>query len=188
MSNPDIKTPTFDSLTTALPVAIFLFLITITLFQFKSSILYFNYILWIGFPIITVIIVGITNIINQYIACKTVNVGKALLGALPSMGTVLVGLLVSYTSYCRIPIASVFTPLLIGEYTDIVKGGGGGGGGGYKNSLKNSNSKECCTQNMMSLESVESRYPLIEGISYGFYMFFSILFGVVMGTGLSTIC
>ena len=55
------------------------------------------------------------------------------------------------------------------------------------NSLKNSNSKECCIPKL-SLEYIENKYPLVEGMSYGFYLMFSVLFGVVIGTGLSTIC
>ena len=183
MSNPDIKIPTNDSLTVALPVAILFFLSTLTFFHFKESIQPFKYILWISFPIMAVIIVAATNAITQYITCKSVNIGKALLGSLPSVGTVLLGLGISSISYCRIPVASVFAPLMIGQTVDVTKD---------KthttiNSLKNSNSKECCVPKL-SLESVESKYPLIEGISYGFYMIFSVLFGVVIGTGISTIC
>jgi hypothetical protein len=183
MSNPDIKVPTTDSLTVAFPVAILFFLITLTIFQFKESLQPFKYILWISFPIITVIIVAATNAITQYITCKTVNMGKALLGSLPSVGTVLLGLGISSISYCRIPVASVFAPLMIGQTIDVTKDKNTTN----INSLKNSNSKECCIPKL-SLETIESKYPLIEGISYGFYMLFSILFGVVIGTGMSTIC
>lgn len=183
MSNPDIKVPTTNSLTVALPIAILFFIITLTFFQFKDFIQYFKYILWIAFPIITVIIVAVSNVISQYITCKSVNVGKALLGSLPSIGTVLLGLGISSISYCRIPIASVFAPLMIGQSVDVTKNKTNAN----INSLKNSTSKECCVPKL-SLEYVESKYPLIEGISYGFYIIFSILFGVVIGTGMSTIC
>ena len=121
MSNPDIKVPTTDSLTVAFPVAILFFLITLTIFQFRESLQPFKYILWISFPIITVIIVAATNAITQYVTCKAVNMGKALLGALPSVGTVLLGLGISSISYCRIPVASVFAPLMIGQTIDVTK-------------------------------------------------------------------
>ncbi len=183
MSNPDIKVPTTDSLTVAFPVAILFFLITLTIFQFRESLQPFKYILWISFPIITVIIVAATNAITQYVTCKAVNMGKALLGALPSVGTVLLGLGISSISYCRIPVASVFAPLMIGQTIDVTKDKNTVN----INSLKNSNPKECCIPKL-SLESIESKYPLVEGISYGFYILFSILFGVVIGTGMSTIC
>jgi hypothetical protein len=183
MSNPDIKSPTTDSLTTAFPVAILFFLITLIIFQFKESIHPFKYILWIGFPIITLIIVAITNTVSQYISCKTVNFGKALLGSLPSVGAILIGLGISSISYCRIPIASVFAPLIVGQTIDVTQNKNTT----TINSLKNSNSKECCISKL-SLETIENNYPLIEGISYGFYILFSALFGVVIGTGISTIC
>jgi hypothetical protein len=183
MSNPDIKVPTVDSLTVAFPIAILFFLITLLSFQAKESLQPFKLILWIGFPIATIIIVSIVNTIVQYINCKATNVGKAILGGLPSVGTVLLGLGISSISYCRIPVASVFAPLMIGQSVDITKNTTNRN----INSLKNSNSKECCIPKL-SLESIESKYPLIEGISYGFYLMFSVLFGMVIGTGFSTIC
>lgn len=183
MSNPDIKVPTVDSLTIAFPIAILFFLITLVIFQLKESLQPFKYILWIGFPIITLIIVSTVNTIVQYITCKTINMGKAILGGLPSVGTILLGLGISSIAYCRIPVASVFAPLMIGQTVNVTKNTTNMS----INSLKNSNSKECCIPKL-SLESIEDKYPLIEGLSYGFYIMFSVLFGMVIGTGLSTIC
>ena len=183
MSNPDIKVPTVDSLTLALPVSILFLLITIALFQLKDSIPSFNLVIWIGFPIITIIVTGIVNIISQYITCKTTNTGKALLGTIPSIGTVLLGLGIASISYCRIPVTSVFAPLIIGQTIDVTKDRSNVN----INALKNGISKECCIPKL-TLESIESKYPLIKGISYGFYMMFSILFGMTIGTGISTIC
>jgi hypothetical protein len=183
MSNPDIKVPTVDSLTVAFPIAILFFLITLVVFQARESLQPFKYILWIGFPIVTIIIVSAVNAVSQYITCRTTNIGKALLGGLPSVGTVLLGLGISSISYCRIPVASVFAPLMIGQTVDVTKDKTNTN----INSLKNSSPKECCIPKL-SLESIESKYPLIEGISYGFYLMFSVLFGMVIGTGLSTIC
>lgn len=183
MSNPDIKVPSVDSLSVAFPVSILFVLITIFLFQLKDSISYFNLILWVGFPIVTFLIAAVVNIITQYVTCRTTNAGKAFLGALPSFGSILIGLGIASISYCRIPVASVFAPLIIGQSIDITKD---------KqtvniNSLKNSNSKECCIPKL-TLEAIETKYPIITGLSYGFYIMFSILFGIVIGTGLSTIC
>jgi amino acid transporter len=183
MSNPDIKVPTVDSLIIAIPIAILFFLITLVIFQLKESLQYFKYILWIGFPIITLIIVSTVNTIVQYITCKTINMGKAILGGLSSVGTILFGLGISSIAYCRIPVASVFAPLMIGQTVNVTKNTTNMS----INSLKNSNSKECCIPKL-SLESIEDKYPLIEGLSYGFYIMFSVLFGMVIGTGLSTIC
>jgi hypothetical protein len=183
MSNPDIKVPTLDSLTLAFPISILFLLITMALFLLRDSIPLFNLVIWIGFPIITIIITGIVNVISQYITCKTTNIGKALLGTLPSIGTVLLGLGIASISYCRIPVTSVFAPLIIGQTIDVTKTKSNVN----INTLKNGISKECCIPKL-TLESIENKYPLIKGISYGFYIMFSILFGMTIGTGISTIC
>jgi hypothetical protein len=183
MSNPDIKVPSIDSLAIAFPVSILFVIISIFIFQYRDSISYFNIILWLGFPIFTFIITSVVNIITQYVSCKTINAGKAFLGGLPSLISMLIGLGISSISYCRIPIASVFAPLIIGQTIDVTKNKSNIN----INSLKNSNSKECCIPKL-SLESIESKYPIILGLSYGFYILFSIMFGMVIGTGISTIC
>ena len=103
----------------------------------------------------------------------TTNIGKALLGTIPSIVAVIIGLGISSISYCRIPVVSVFAPLIMGNTSDIT--------------TKNSTSKECCIPKL-NLKTIEQKYPLLEGISVGFYMMFSILFGMVIGTGISRIC
>jgi hypothetical protein len=183
MSNPDIKVPSVDSLTTAFPVSILFVIFTIALFQYRDSISYFKVLLWFGFPIFTFLIASVVNIITQYISCRTVNAGKAFLGGLPSLVSMVIGLGIASISYCRIPVASVFAPLIIGQTIDVTKDKTNTN----INSLKNSNSKECCIPKL-SLEVIEAKYPIIAGLSYGFYIMFSILFGIVIGTGLSTIC
>jgi hypothetical protein len=183
MANPDTRSSVTDSLTTALPVSIFFVLITLLLFQFRDSIPSFTLVLWLLFPGITFVITFMVNIITQYVNCNKIDAGKAALGALPSLGTVFVGLGISSITYCRIPIASVFTPLLVGKTVDITKNSSAVN----INSLKNSNSKECCVPKI-TLESVEDKYPLIAGLSYGFYVMFASLFGMVIGSGFSSIC
>lgn len=184
MSNPDIKVPTTDSLTTAFPIAILFLLITIVLFQFRDGILNFKLVLWLGLPIITLIITSVVNIIYQYITCNTTNVGKAMLGALPSVGTVLISLCIASISYCRIPVASVFAPLILGQTVDVTNNKSNTMN---ISSLKNNSSKECCIPKL-TLETIEGASSFIAGISHGFYVMFGILFGMVIGTGLSTIC
>jgi hypothetical protein len=166
-----------------LPVSIFFLLITLFLFQIKDSIPAFNLVLWIAFPIVAFFITAVANIISQYINCKKVDTGKAMLGALPSLGTILLGLGIASISYCRIPVASVFAPMMIGKSVDITKNKSNTN----INSLKNSNSKECCTP-QLTLENVESKYPIISGFSYGFYILFASLFGMIIGNGFSAIC
>lgn len=183
MSNPDTQSSVADSLVTALPVSIFFLLFTLFLFQIRDSIPAFNLVLWIGFPIVAFFITALANIITQYINCKKIDAGKAMLGSLPSLGTILLGLGIASISYCRIPVASVFAPMIIGQQVDITKNKSNT----TINSLKGSNSKECCTP-ILTLESVESKFPIISGFSYGFYVLFASLFGMVIGNGFSAIC
>jgi hypothetical protein len=182
MSNPDMKISSVDSLTSGIPVAILFFLITILIFQFRDSLPSFKLVLWLGFPLLSLIIISGVNIILQYVSCNTTNIGKAILGALPSIGAILVALGISSMPYCRIPIATVFAPSSIGKSVDITKD---------KSTVSNinslKNSKECCIPKL-TLESVENRYPIIAGLSYGFYIGFSILFSMVIGSGIATIC
>ena len=172
MSNPDIKNTgmkaaSVDTLYIATPVAILFVLITITLFYLKDSIPNFNLVVWLSIPLAAAIITAVANTIIQYTTCNTVNIGKALLGTVPTIIAVIVGLGLSSISYCRIPIVSVFAPLFIKKTT--------------------TNSKECCSPKL-NLKMIEFSYPLLVGFSYGFYVMFSILFGMVIGTGISRIC
>jgi len=183
MSNPDKSSINLDALTVGTPTAILFFLILLVLFIFKESIPTFRLVLWLAFPIIGYFVCVIVNIINQFVSCKKVDANKAFLGGLPSLGTIFLALTIASIPYCRIPVASVFTPLFVGKTVDVVKNSTVTSA----NSLKNSNSKECCTPKM-TLESIESQFPVVAGISYGFYMMFAILFGVTIGSGISTIC
>jgi hypothetical protein len=183
MANPDATGSSADALTTAFPVAILFLLIIIFMFQMKDSIPYFKFILWIGIPLLEFGIATAANFISQYIYCKTTNAGKALLGAVPAPISILIALGLSYISFCRIPIATVFTPLVVGQSVNITKNSATT----TINSLKNTNSKECCTPKL-TLENVESKYPIIEGFSYGFYTLFAMLFSMTIGNGIATIC
>ena len=185
MANPDTTSAGLnaDSLMTAFPVAILFLLITTVLFQFRDSFSSIKLVIWLTIPILALIVTSAVNVTSQYINCRKTDVGKAILGALPSLAAVIIGLGISSLSFCRIPVTAVFAPLVIGKTVDVTK---------TKstttiNSLKNSNSKECCVPKL-TLESIENQYPLIAGISYGFYIMFSILFGMVIGNGLSSIC
>ncbi len=182
MSNPDMKVSTVDSLTSGIPIAILFLIITIVLFNFRDSIPSFKLILWLGLPLLSLVVISAVNMILQYVSCKTTNAGRAILGALPSIGAMLAALGISSISYCRIPISSVFAPLFIGKIVDVSKD---------KSTISNmnslKNSKECCIPKI-TLEFIEGQIPTIQGISYSFYIFFAILFSMVLGTGISTIC
>jgi hypothetical protein len=184
-SNPDNTTTSIDSFTISIPIGIFLLFVIIILFQFKNKIPGFKYILWIGIPILTFISVFSLNLITQHTGCKTINAGKAAIGSLLSIGTVLIALFISSISFCRIPIASVFAPFLVKNTIDVVRNKKNSINN--ENSLKNAKSKECCIPKI-TLEYIESKYPIIMGISYGFYVLFGVFFGSVTGNGIATIC
>ena len=95
----------------------------------------------------------------------------------------MIGLGISSISYCRIPVVSLFAPLFMKKTVDITTDKTSNS----VNSIRNSTSKECCSPKL-SLQAIEQRYPILEGMSVGFYMMFSILFGMVIGTGVSRIC
>lgn len=183
MSNPDRTSFNTDSLAAAFPTSIIFLVIILFLFQLRDSIPGFKWILWIGLPIITILIGLSVNIASQYIVCKTTNFEKAFLGSLPLLFSIIIALIVSSISYCRIPVASVFVPLIVGTNIDVTKNISTIS----INSLKNIKSKECCTPKL-TLESIESRYPIIPGLSYGFYSMFGVLFGMVIGNSVATIC
>lgn len=184
MSNPDKgEGISISSFTVAIPVGILFLAVAIALFQFKDILPTFNLFLWIGIPIFTFLVVFGVNLITQYTECRKTDAGKAVLGALPSVGTILIGLLISSFTICRIPVASVFTPLLLGNNVDVTRDKTNTN----INSLKNSNSKECCIPKL-SLNTIETRYPIIEGISYGFYLMFAAFFGITIGNGFALIC
>jgi hypothetical protein len=184
MANPDItKSSNLDSLLTGLPVAILFLLITTFLFNLRDSVSSFKIVLWSSLIVLAFGVGSGVNVAAQYIGCKTTNAGKALLGSVPSVVGVIVALLISSISFCRIPITSVLAPLFVGKQVDITKDKSTAS----INSLKNSNSKECCVPKL-TLESVESRFPLVAGLSHGFYVMFGILFGTVIGAGMSSIC
>lgn len=188
MSNPDNSKLNIDSFVISTPVAIFFLSITIILFIFQGSIKQFHLFLWVGLPLFTYIVCSCVNMIVQYMSCKKVDAGRAFLGGLPSFGTVLLALGIASISYCRIPIASVFAPLIIGKDVDVTKKNSSANASAVNiNSLKNSNLKECCTPKM-TLDTVETRYPIVAGIAYGFYVMFGTLFGLTLGNGIASIC
>ena len=89
------------------------------LFTFKDK-SYFNYLLYGGLPILIYLLASIINILAQQLSSKSINVGRAFLGGLPSLGTVYLSLLLSYISYARIPVASAIAPLFLKTSVDVV--------------------------------------------------------------------
>ncbi len=183
MSNPDNKTTTstLETFGISIPLGIVYGLLLLFLFMNKDSVPFFNIVLWIIFPIFAFLISGVVNIINQYVTCKKVDAGKAFLGAVPSLISILIAMGVGSISYCRIPVTSVFAPLLLDKQVDVLSNNTN------SNGIKKAVQTYCCPSKM-TLSQVEELYPQLKGISMGFYVLFGVLFGNVFGTGFSSVC
>jgi hypothetical protein len=180
MSNPDneLHTSTLSLFGTSLPLSILFFLILLTLYSYNDIVPYFNIIIWLIFPIIVYLVGAVVNIINQYISCKNINAGKAFLGSIPVLLSVLISMGIGSISYCRIPPTSAFAPLFYNQSIDVISN---------NSNIQKKIGKYCCPEKD-TLENIEKKYPMLKGISVGFYVIFGVLFGNVIGNGLSSIC
>lgn len=166
MSNPGTGSVSINALSVAVPAGCIIFIITLFLFYAKDSIPSFYVILWAGLPIIAFLIASGMNMASQYMYCKHTDSGKAFMGAIPVMIATFIGLAISSISFCRIPVVSIVAPL-------------------YASDTKNS-STGC--KPSPSLESIEAKDPMVSGLAYGFYLFFSMLFGIVIGSEKAVVC
>jgi hypothetical protein len=166
MSNPGTGSVSINALSVAVPAGCVLFIITLFLFYSKNSIPSFNLILWFGLPIIGFLIASGMNVASQYMYCNNTDSGKAFMGAIPAMVAIFIGLAVSSISFCRIPVVSIIAPFYTPETKD--------------------SSNSC--KPLPSLESIEAKAPMVSGLAYGFYLFFSMLFGIVIGSGTAVVC
>lgn len=159
-----------DSLTYAIPTAIVVFLISFSLFQWEYVWPFFRVVLWLGIPFLVYLITSVTTLLAQYSGCGSVRMGDVFMYSLPSVLLSWAALLISYFSIFRIPIASAVAPLFI----DMSPPSSG-------------NNRGCCGPSM-TLETMELQAPMVKGFSYGFYLFFSTIFGLLVSVGFSGIC
>jgi len=168
MANPD-STEASSNMGGIMTLAFFIGILVIILFNYQDK-SYFNGILY---GLLPAFIYGLMSIVI-YISKTGATMGNAFLSGLPTIVTTYLALLISYISYFRIPIASVFAPLFVDSSTNIInqplqKGGS-----------KKQKGGACCSPTY-SLQGVEAQYPAIKGISYAFYLFFGVCFGGVSG-------
>jgi len=168
MSNPGTGSVSINAMSVAVPAGCILFIITLFLFYSKDSIPAFNVILWAGLPIIGFLIASGMNMASQYMYCKHTDSGKAFMGAIPALIAIFIGLAISSISFCRIPVVAIIAPF-------------------YTPEPNSKNSSSCCKP-PPSLESIEAKAPMVSGLAYGFYLFFSMLFGIVIGSGTAVVC
>lgn len=172
MANPD-STGTSSNTSGFITLGFFVAIIVIILFNYQN-VPFFSAILYAGLPLLIYVLMTIVI----YISKPGATVGNSFSSAIPTIGTTYIALFISYISYFRIPIASVFAPLFLDTSANIVHQTEQKGGS-RKHGKKQSGGA-CCSPSY-SLEGVESQFPSIKGISYGFYLFFAICFGGVSG-------
>lgn len=157
-TSPDTGTTSFTYASTVI-LALIVLLTTIFIFRLFSTINGFGLILWIGIPLIVYLVGGALNLLGQYIACQTVDAGRAFKSSLILLSTTLIALIISSITLLRLPIGSVFAPLF-----------------------------ETKMQCNASLIPLEAKYPTLKGISYGYYLMWGILFGQIMNANFSAAC
>ncbi len=175
----------------AFPVALLILLLVVALYQFKDSIDQFEIIFWIVILIVPYMVAVGAHFLTQYLNCHKTDSGAAFKGGVATIVTTLIGMGVSSLSWFRIPVASVFAPLLLpGRTTEVTvlpsTEAVAKTGGSRKRSVGGAEGA-CCTPTRR-LEDAEAEYPLLFGISRGFYLFFATMFGIVIGTNVSATC
>lgn len=159
-----------DSISYAIPTAICVFFTAFMIFSWEHLWPFFRVVLYLGLPLLVYLLTAVVTLLAQYSGCGTVRVGDVFLYSLPSAGLSLVALLLSSFSWLRIPMASVVAPL-------------------FTSSPESQNNKTTsCCESSMTLETIELQSPMVKGFAYGFYLFFSTIFGVLVSIGFASLC
>jgi len=165
--------------------AIILFVIVLAIFQLFSSSSYMNYVIYLVIPIIVYLVAALQNIVFQYTSCGSIDAGKAFLGAVPSIGLTYFSLLLAWMPMMRVIVSSVTAPMIISNLDDLSTRPTYGGGR-MRNARRSGGNMGGGVRAV--LEDVEKENPMIKGLSYGFYLFFGMLYSGVIGAGLSANC
>ena len=115
-------------------------------------------------PLVGFILSALIHTQSQYQMCPSLRGETILYGGVPTVVTTLIGMGIASIPFCRIPIASVVAPW-----------------------VAKPPAAACCSP-PPSLKEVEKAHPIIMAASYGFYTFFAMMFGVVIGSGISSEC
>lgn len=188
MSSTSDQPAGIQTIAIAFPVALLVLLVVIALYQFKDSFENFEIVFWAVILIVPYMVAVGAHFLTQYLNCRKIDSGSAFKGGLATVSTILVGMGVSSFSWLRIPVASVFAPLLLPDRrTEVtVLPSAVTSGGGRKRTVGGADGA-CCAPTRR-LEDAEAEYPLLFGISRGFYLFFATMFGIVIGTNVSATC
>jgi hypothetical protein len=169
MSSSD-QISSVDSMSYGIPTAVIVFLFVFMIFQWEYLMPSFRMFLYIGVPVMIYFLTALVTLLAQYSGCSTLRIQDVFLYSTPSIIFSYIALLISYFSFCRIPIGSVIAPLFIQTPPPDP-----------------SNPASCCAQRV-TLEALEKTQPMVKGFSHGFYLFFSTLFGTLISIGFASIC
>lgn len=161
-----------DSFTYAVPASFIVLFLSASLFQWEYQLAAFPLLLYLGFPVVIYLLSSLFTFLAHYSSCPTLRIGDVFLYTLPSMGLTWISLFVSYFTWPRIPIASAIAPLFLGQSTDVVR---------------TPDKKECCGP-QLTLQALEKKEPMVKGLAYGFYLFFSTLLGLLISIGFASAC
>jgi len=175
MANPDGTTMTM------VLSGVTMFIITAFLFNNINSPSFYVQ-LYLGIPIIAYILSIIANTISRFSACGNLDI-KILSSGIPTIIAIYIALGISYFDSCRTPIASVVAPFFVNSAkqapTNNIQPGA-------PNTSNPSTSDSCCTKTI-TLQMLETN-PVAKGLSYAFYLFFAMLFGITAGSATATNC
>jgi hypothetical protein len=115
-------------------------------------------------PLVGFLLSALIHTQSQYQMCPALHGKTILYGGLPTVVTTMVGMGIASIPFCRIPVASVVASWVAKPPATA-----------------------CCAPSP-SLKEVEKAHPSIMAASYGFYTFFAMMFGVVIGSGISSEC
>lgn len=169
MANPDGTT-----MTMLLSGAVMFIIIAFLFNNINSPSFYLQ--LYLGVPVIAYILSIIANTISRFSACGNLDM-KILSSGIPTIIAIYIALGISYFDRCRTPIASVFAPIFANAAKQTPNAQPG---------VPNASSDTCCTK-MITLQLLETN-PIAKGLSYGFYAFFAMLFGITAGSATATNC
>ena len=164
MSNPD-TTETGANIGGIAILGSFIVILVIILFNYHQS-SDFYFLLYGGLPIIIYILMFVV----LYISKKNTDVKNAFLSAVPTIGTTYLALFISYISFFRIPVASVFAPMFIGSTANIVSQPVSGNASNAKSAnASNANASNANASNANAKNATAPSAPLPATIKGGSY-------------------
>ena len=173
MANPDGTTMTM------LLSGVTMFIIIAFLFNNINSPSFYVQ-LYLGVPVIAYILSIIANTISRFSACGNLDV-KILSSGIPTIIAIYIALGISYFDKCRTPVASVIAPFFVNAAKDATNTPNNAQPG-----TPTATNTSCCPK-MITLQMLETN-PVAKGLSYGFYAFFAMLFGITAGSATATTC